>query len=135
MSKIKGKISICSHTEGSKSDGNIATLYSQEGKEYILYREDIMPQDDPFFASLDGQDVEVDGDIEERGQYLCVHSVLLANGETLVAPSRQLSTTSSIFIDTKSEESSCHKAIQHKAISIGKRLPRKLKKQLKRIKD
>ena len=134
MSKTKGKISICISAEGSKSDGSVATLCTKEGKEYILYREDIMPQDDSFFAPLDGQDVEIDGDIEERGQYLCVRNVLLANGETLVAPSRHPSTSSSILIDIKPEESCDDKNGQSKVISIGKRLPRKLKKQLKQIK-
>lgn len=129
MSKIKGRLSITLDAIGSKSEGKIAILSAQDGKEYVLYRENQMPQDDDFFTHWDGKEIEIEGDIETRNRYVCVTEIRLEDGEVISVPiATQVSDlTSPIFINEPIEQPQTKKAKDF----IGKRLPRKLKKLLK----
>lgn len=123
MNEIKGKISVTELNTGSKSDGAVAQLHTVEGKIYTLYRENSLPQDDPYFESLDNQEVTVNGSIEEENSYICVNSILLADG-TLLLPPATAPSANIIFLDEPKQTSS--------VVKTAKRLPRKLKKQLKK---
>lgn len=100
MSEIKGKISIVLQEAGSKSEGSVAILHTADGKAYTLYRDNSLPQDDPFFAPLNNQAVTVNGEIEEKTKYICINSILLSDG-TLLLPPAATKSTSNIFIDRK----------------------------------
>lgn len=126
MSEIKGKISVILQEAGSKSEGAVAQLHTADGKRYTLYRKDSLPQDDPFFGELDAQEVTVNGSIEEENRYICVDSIILADGTTLLPPAAAPS-AKIIFLDETTDAPSLQKNV--------KRLPRKLKKLLKKIKN
>lgn len=129
MSKIKGRLTITLDAIGSKSEGKIAILSAQDGKEYVLYRENQMPQDDDFFSPWDGKEIEIEGDIETRNKYVCVTEIRLEDGEVISVPiAKQVSDPMSpIFINEPIE----HPQTRKNKDFIGKRLPRKLKKLLK----
>lgn len=125
MSETKGIIAISRQDTGSKSQGAIARLHTPDGKKYTLYRENIPPQDDPFFEPLDNHEATVNGSIEVPGNYICVKSITLADGTQLIVPTPLPSAPISIFSDTPAV-SATSKTFH--------RLPRKLKKQLKKQK-
>ncbi len=123
MSETKGKITISSQNSGSKSQGAVAQLHTPEGNTYTLYRNDTLPQNDPFFEPLDNQEVTINGSIEEANHYICVQSVTLADGVLLLAPAPSPSSPISILSDNSKQPT-----------VAARRLPRKLKKQLKKQK-
>ncbi len=126
MSETKGKIAISRQDTGSKSQGAVAHLHTADGKRYTLYRENIPPQDDPFFEPLDNHEATIKGSIEEQGNYICVQSITLADGTQLPVPTPLPSAPISIFSDTPAKPST---------VKTIRRLPRKLKKQLKKQKN
>lgn len=126
MSVTKGKIAISRQDTGSKSQGAVAHLHTADGKRYTLYRENIPPQDDPFFEPLDNHEATVKGSIEEAGHYICVQSITLTDGTQLLAPAPLPTAPISIFSDTPAEPA---------ATKYIRRLPRKLKKQIKKQKN
>ena len=65
--------------KNSKSEGRMALLYTVDGGQYKLYRADHLPVEDDFFADFDEQEVEVEGQIEERTGYLCVSDIRVVN--------------------------------------------------------
>lgn len=127
MSKIKGRLTITTNAIGSKSEGKIAILSAEDRKEYVLYRENQMPQDDTFFFPWDGKEIEIEGDIETHNRYVCVREIRLEDGEVISVPAVTQASLplSSIFIDQPTSNA------QPQTKVIGKRLPRKLKKLLK----
>lgn len=126
MSEIKGKILITELNTGSKSDGAVAKLHTADGKAYTLYRENSLPQDDPFFGPLNEQDVIVNGNIEEENSHICVDSIILADGSRLLPPA-PVQSANIVFFNEAEPASSVTKSV--------KRLPRKLKKLLKKNKN
>lgn len=126
MSTVKGKIKIESMYEGSKSEGMVALLTTDEGKEYTLYRAGKMPQNDKFFATLNNAEVEITGSIEEENNYICVESITLADRSTLIAKEEAVQSPSILFTDNSNA-----KPVTVENKSKG-RLPRKQKKQLKK---
>lgn len=65
---------------GSRSEGNMAVLTCDDGKEYALYRSDSYPIDDVFFQTYHQQQIAVKGTVEEDAGYICVESILLSDG-------------------------------------------------------
>lgn len=59
----------------SKSEGNIAILKCDGGKEYTLYRVGKLPLGDDYFQSYHRKKVIVSGVAEERNGYFCVHTI------------------------------------------------------------
>ena len=116
--------------EGSKSEGHRAVLRSDDGQEYILYRAGMLPVGDAFFAPYDKQQLTAKGTVEMTGDqcYLCVESLVLSDGKELSAQPESLFAPGPIFIkkEVPAEDS--------KPVECSKRLPRKVKKQLKKNK-
>ena len=116
--------------EGSKSEGHRAVLRSDDGQEYILYRAGMLPAGDTFFAPYAGQQLTAKGAVEMTGDrcYLCVDSLVLSDGKVLSAQPENLFAPGPIFIKkvVPVEDS--------RVVESPKRLPRKLKKQLKKNK-
>ena len=116
--------------EGSKSEGHRAVLRSDDGQEYILYRAGMLPADDVYFAPYAKQQLTAKGTVEMTGDrcYLCVDSLVLSDGKVLSAQPENLFAPGPIFIKkvVPVEDS--------RAVESPKRLPRKLKKQLKKNK-
>ena len=115
--------------EGSKSEGHKAVLRSSDGQEYILYRAGMLPVNDAFFAPYDKQQLTAKGAVEMTGEqrYLCVDSLVLGDGKELSAQPEALFAPGPIFIQKEVA------AEDRKPVEIPKRLPRKVKKQLKKI--
>lgn len=129
---IKGKISISLANIGSKSEGRIATLTTADNNNYTLYREGALPQNDPFFAPFDNTDVEVLGTIDEQDMYICVSSIILGDGtETIAGPVELPTASSPMFIDSPIATEKEEKPVTQEN-TPKKRLPRKLKKRLKK---
>lgn len=126
MRTVKGKIKIENMYEGSKSEGMVALLTTDEGNIYTLYRAGKMPQNDKFFATVNNAEVKVTGSVEEGNNYICVESMTLADGTTLTAKEEPMQSPSIIFTDNSNEI-----PVTVKSKNKGK-LPRKLKKQLKK---
>ena len=124
MDKIKGLISLSLHDAGSKSEGRVSQLRTSDGNVYTLYREDSMPQDDPFFEQFKDMEVTVNGDAEEGNGYICVQSVEYAGGIVSV-PQAKVVSSPIIFLDDAP-------ASEPVVVARPKRLPRKLKKKLKK---
>ena len=116
--------------EGYKSEGHRAVLHSDDGKEYILYRAGMLPVGDAFFAPYDKQQLTAKGTVEMTGDqcYLCVESLVLSDGKELSAQSESLFASGPIFIKKEVP------AEDYKPVECPKRLPRKVKKQLKKKK-
>ena len=116
--------------EGSKSEGYRAVLRGDDGQEYVLYRAGMLPVGDAFFAPYDKQQLTAKGAVEMTGDqcYLCVDSLVLSDGKELSAQPESLFAPDLIFIkkEVPVEDS--------KPLESPKRLPRKLKKQLKKDK-
>ena len=66
---------------GSKSEGRVAILKCNNGKEYALYRPGMLPLEDDFFAPYQGLLIEVEGKAEERAGYFCVTSIGIKENE------------------------------------------------------
>lgn len=126
MSEVKGKISVILQDAGSKSEGSVAKLYTVDGGTYTLYCKDSLPQNDPFFKEFDGLEVAVNGVIEEENGYICVCSIILADGTELLPPA-VVPSARIVFLDEPAPVSAATKSV--------KRLPRKLKKLLKKRKN
>lgn len=111
--------------EGSKSEGRRAVLCGEDGQEYVLYRADMLPVNDAFFAPYDKQQLTVEGTVEMTGDqcYLCVASLVLSDGTTLSAQPEALRAAGPIFT---------RKVVADVPVATLRRLPRKLKKQLKK---
>ena len=78
------------------------------------------------FSVLSLDDIGFDGDIEENG-YFCVESIVSESGETVSIPEIVLpGLNSNIFMDNCGMENEC--------VKKKKRIPRKLKKSLKKQK-
>ncbi len=65
---------------GSKSEGRRAVLTDDEGRQYSLYRADVMPGSDPFFLQYEGRRIGVSGTDEPRTGDFLVESILLEDG-------------------------------------------------------
>ena len=90
----------------------------------------MLPANDAFFAPYDKQQLTAKGTVEMTGDqwYLCVESLVLSDGKELSAQPEVLFAPGPIFI--KKEVS----AEDSKPVECPKRLPRKVKKQLKKNK-
>lgn len=129
MDTIKGRIKIELMYEGSKSEGYVATLITDNAGTYILYRKDNLPQNDKFLASFDNMNVEIEGIIDNDDNHVCVSSVTLPDGSKKTPPPLELPIASSpMFINDASDKDIAN---AHNKNNV-KRLPRKLKKKLKR---
>lgn len=131
MDTISGTISLRLTAEGSKSEGHKAVLCSEEGNEYTLYRKDMLPVNDPFFAPYDNRHVTVKGAVEQSREHtsICVEAMTLDDGTEIEPQPEALPFTGSIFLtDNMPKAGETEESV--------KRLPRKLKKlrkkQLKR---
>ena len=76
METISGWLECSLQNVGSKSQGNMAILKCDNGKEYTLYRPGRLPLEDDFFISYHDKKIVVEGKAEERNGYFCVHSIL-----------------------------------------------------------
>lgn len=72
---VNGVMEYCMQNAGSKSEGKMALLKCDDGKEYFLYRSGEHPVNDVFFTPFDGKRIEVEGKAEERTGYFCVTSI------------------------------------------------------------
>lgn len=79
MATINGTIECRLLNRGTKSEGCCAILICDDGKEYTLYRNGLMPVNDSFFTPLDKQRVTADGNIEENSGYFMVTSIVPEN--------------------------------------------------------
>ena len=70
-----GIIQIRLDNVGSKNEGRFAHLVTESGEDYLLYRQDVYPADDPYFTEYDNQTVEVEGTKEEYTPYILVEHV------------------------------------------------------------
>ena len=90
----------------------------------------MLPANDAFFAPYDKQQLTAKGAVEMTGDqcYLCVESLVLSDGKELLAQPESLFAPGPIFIkkEVPAEDS--------KPVECSKRLPRKVKKQLKKNK-
>ena len=127
METIKGKITVDTIDDGSKSQGEVAYINCDDSKKkYAIYRAGMLPQNDAFLCSLAGTSVVLHGDIEENA-YFCVESIVSESGETVSIPEIVLpGLNSNIFMDNCGMENEC--------VKKKKRIPRKLKKSLKKQK-
>lgn len=124
MNTISGTINLRLTAEGSKSEGHTAILRNDEGCEYTLYRKDMLPVNDPFFAPYDNRYVTVTGTVEQSREHtsICVASMTLDDGTEIEPQPEALPLTGSIFLRGGTPE----------AEESVKRLPRKLKKLRKK---
>lgn len=123
METISGIVDLRLVSEGSKSEGRKAVLCSADGREYILYRADMLPINDAFFTSYDKQHLAVRGVVESSADkiYLCVSSLILDDGTELSSQPATSIPSDSIFLCDGVED----------VADSPKRIPRKLKKRLK----
>lgn len=125
MNEISGTITLCLAAAGSKSEGRQALLRGDDGCEYTLYRKDMFPVNDPFFAPYDNRHVTVKGTVEQSSEHtaICVVSLLLDNGTELLSQKEEvLPFTGSLFLTEDAP----------KGTAVPKRLPRKLKKLIRK---
>lgn len=127
MERIEGIIKIEERTNGSKSQGAVAIITTGDGKEYILYRSEMLPENDPFFTQFNNQNVVINGETETSG-YICVASVESENGVIMTPefPEYPIASAPLFIGDLPIKMSEESKPLK------GKRLPRKLKKLLKK---
>lgn len=130
METKSGIISWRMVAQGSKSEGHRAVLCCEDGQEYILYRAGMLPANDAFFAPYDKQKLTAKGTVEMMGDqcYLCVESLVLSEGKELSAQPESMFAPGPIFIKKEAP------AEENNSGDSPKRLPRKLKKQLKKNK-
>lgn len=69
---------------GSRSEGNMAILACDDGKEYALYRLDLYPINDVFFQTYHQQRIGVKGIVEEPTGYMCVECILMEDGTEIM---------------------------------------------------
>ena len=127
METIKGKICVDTIDDGSKSQGDIAYINRDGSQErYVIYRDGMLPQNDAFLCSLAGTTVVLHGNIEEKGHF-CIESITAESGEVIAFPAMTFpGLGKSIFAD-------CSNTVnEHRKKK--KRIPRKLKKLLKKQK-
>lgn len=79
LSIISGFLDYSLQNEGSRSEGKMAILKCADQKEYVLYREDVYPMDDEYFATYQGMNVKVKGKAEEETGYFSVSAIWLEN--------------------------------------------------------
>ena len=121
MNEVTGTIIRRLTAVGSRSEGYKAFLRGDDGCEYTLYRKDMLPIDDPFFASYDNRHVMVKGWVEQSRERtsICVDSLMLDEGAELTAQVEE---------QLPKEDMS-----QNSGDTVApKRLPRKLKKQIRK---
>ena len=68
---------------GSKSEGIYTFLTLEDGAEYMLYRKDVYPADDAFFAPYIGMSVRVTGIMDTRVNAIIVEELHLPDGTTV----------------------------------------------------
>ena len=126
MERIEGIIRVEERGEGSKSQGSVSVLMTNEGKEYILYRAGMLAQNDPFFTRFNATKVIVNGTPEETG-YMCVSSVQAEENiyDVPEEPEAPVASTPMFIGPTPVQTTEPQQ-------SKPKRLPRKLKKILKK---
>ncbi len=71
---IEGRIELELVNEESKSEGQYAYLYDNEGRQYLLYRDGELEFDDPYFEEYNHVCVTVLGELID-GRWLKVESV------------------------------------------------------------
>lgn len=128
MDEISGTITLCLVAAGSKSEGRQALLRCDDGCKYNLYRKDMLPVNDPFFAPYDNRHVTVKGTVEQSSEHtsICVASLVFDDGTELVPQKEEQLFSGSLFITDDAPKSTAGP----------KRLPRKLKKLIKKqLKD
>lgn len=74
MESIKGTLIVRSQYPGTKSEGNIALLISDDLKIYKLERDGHFPIDDDYFYAFDRQDIEVIGNVIDDN-YVTVNEI------------------------------------------------------------
>lgn len=110
--------------QGSKSEGCKAFLCGDDGCEYQLYRKDMLPVNDPFFAPFENLHVIVKGDLEKYAEHtsMCVAVLTLDDGSELQPQPEQLFPSGNLFLSNN----------MSKNPNSPKRLPRRLKKLRKK---
>lgn len=71
---MEGKLILRHMYSGTKSEGTIAYLLAEDGREYRLFRPDIYPVNDDYFFPFDEKAVSIEGVIEDEG-YIAVLSI------------------------------------------------------------
>lgn len=89
MGKIHGIIECMFLDAGSKSEGVKAVLTDDEGKKFILYRANILPQADTFFLPYDGMSVTVDGSEEPQSGTILVNSIIPDNNQNTIQDEKE----------------------------------------------
>lgn len=129
MEEIRGKVIVSNKNQGSKSEGETAVLHTANGKKYTLYRSGMLPTNDPFLTAFDNKEIIVKGDIEENTGHICVEAVVSEDGTEIVANKIEAPSPVQIVIKPLSQKSNEAETKRYK------RLPRKLKKALKKNKN
>lgn len=75
MSIIYGVLEYTLQNIASRSEGRMAVLKCEDGKEYMLYRENVYPVDDEFFVPYQGLNLKVEGKADADTDYFCVSSI------------------------------------------------------------
>lgn len=142
MAAIHGKITYELFHAGSKSVGKVARITTDDGTTYKLYRAATLAAGDAFFAPFDGQRIGVIGKEEKETGYFQVEALQLADGMEIRVPEAVSSSDGdSIFLDGGTQKEMSAAAGETGAaaeepeivfVGRGRRLPRKLKKRLKR---
>lgn len=117
METIYGIMEYKLRNKGSKSQGMAAILKTKDGKEYLLYRADYLPYNDSFFSAFNGKEIGVNGTAEDVTGFFCVNSILSEDGTEIVPDGN--------IMDLFTMDN---------PIIVKSRIPRKLKKQLKKNK-
>lgn len=122
MNEVIGTITRRLTAAGFRSEGYKTFLCGDDGCEYTLYRKDMLPIDDPYFAPYDNKRVAVKGWVEQSRERtsICVDSLVLDEDTELT-----VQTEGQLPKEDMSQNSGDTVA--------PKRLPRKLKKQIRKI--
>lgn len=142
MAVINGTITYALLHAGSKSEGKVAIVTTDDGTTYKLYRAATLPAGDTFFAPFDGQRIGVVGKVEEESGYFLVEALQLTDGTEIRVPEIiSQPAGGSIFLDGGTRQdvddaagNAAGTADDQAMVFVGRgrRLPRKLKKRLKR---
>ncbi len=142
MAAIYGMITYDLLHAGSKSEGKVARMTTDDGTTYKLYRAATLAAGDAFFAPFDGQRIGVVGKEEKETGYFLVEALQLADGTEIRVPeTAPRPAGGSIFLDRGTPKEADAAAGDMAGtigepdlvvVGRGRRLPRKLKKRLKR---
>lgn len=86
METYHGILSLREMNAGSKAEGIYTFLKVDEDKEYMLYRKDVYPADDAFFAPYDGMELSVNGTLEPATNTILIEELHLPDGTLISAP-------------------------------------------------